>query len=93
MLAVEWPDVDHERSAIWIVKQITLDEEGNKIEGDVKKMLLRECGMDLKTIQERLQHTKMDTRANIYIHRSEAINRSVADQLEELNPKWIKLAP
>ncbi|CAM3431441.1 hypothetical protein PAGL106935_04955 [Paenibacillus glucanolyticus] len=36
MLAVEWPDVDHERSAIWIVKQITLDEEGNKIEGDVK---------------------------------------------------------
>ncbi|KZS44491.1 hypothetical protein AWU65_31030 [Paenibacillus glucanolyticus] len=52
-----------------------------------------ECGMDLKTIQERLQHTKMDTRANIYIHRSEAINRSAADQLEELNPKWIKLAP
>ncbi|WP_197477172.1 hypothetical protein [Paenibacillus glucanolyticus] len=49
--------------------------------------------MDLKTIQERLQHTKMDTRANIYIHRSEAINRSAADQLEELNPKWIKLAP
>ncbi|BFH60712.1 tyrosine-type recombinase/integrase [Paenibacillus azoreducens] len=175
LLAVEWPDVDHDRCAIWIEKQITLDEEGNKIEGEVKTeesegwvampkwymdelkryerewrkermscknwlgedkqyifhggrgimyypstptgtwskfleknglphvklhglrhtagMLLRESGADLKTIQERLRHTKLDTTANIYTHKSEAISRAAADQLEELNPKWIKFAP
>ncbi|BFH65409.1 hypothetical protein PAJ34TS1_60010 [Paenibacillus azoreducens] len=56
-------------------------------------MLLRESGADLKTIQERLRHTKLDTTANIYTHKSEAISRAAADQLEELNPKWIKFAP
>lgn len=175
LLAVEWPDVDHERSAIWIEKQITLDEEGNKIEGEVKTeesegwvampkwymdelkayrkewakeklnckkwlggdkeyvfhsgkgvmyypstptltwsrfleknglphvklhglrhtagMLLRESGADLKTIQERLRHTKLDTTANIYTHKSETINQAAVAHLEELDPKWLKFAP
>jgi len=35
-LAVEWSDVDYERGAIWIEHQITFDEEGNKIEAEVK---------------------------------------------------------
>ncbi|WP_228101511.1 tyrosine-type recombinase/integrase [Paenibacillus donghaensis] len=56
-------------------------------------MLLRESGADLKTIQERLRHTKLDTTANIYTHKSEAISRAAADQLKELNPKSIKFAP
>jgi hypothetical protein len=56
-------------------------------------MLLRESGADLKTIQERLRYTKLDTTANIYTHKSEAISRAAADQLEELNPKSIKFAP
>ncbi|WHX50518.1 site-specific integrase [Paenibacillus woosongensis] len=174
-LAVEWPDLDYDRCAIWIEKQITLDEEGNKIEGEVKTeesegwvampkwymdelrryrkewlkerfnaknwqggnkeyvfhggngvmyypttptltwgrflkknglphvklhglrhtagMLLRESGTDLKTIQERLRHTKLDTTANIYTHKLEKINRAAADQLEDLNPKRLKIAP
>ncbi|MNJ57402.1 Transposase [compost metagenome] len=37
-LAVEWPDLDYEQSAAWIDKQITLDEEGNKVESEVKTM-------------------------------------------------------
>lgn len=175
LLAVEWPNVDYESCAIWIEKQITLDEDGNKIEGEVKTeesegwvamprwymdelkryerewkkekmscknwlggnkqyifhsgqgvmyfpstptltwsrfleknglphvklhglrhtagMLLRESGADLKTIQERLRHSKLDTTANIYTHKSETISRAAADQLEELNPKWFKTAP
>ncbi|MNJ74738.1 site-specific tyrosine recombinase XerC [compost metagenome] len=56
-------------------------------------MLLRESGIDLKTIQERLRHTKLDTTANIYTHESEEINRAAADSLESLNPQLIKFAP
>lgn len=174
-LAVEWSDLDFDRCAIWIDKQITLDKDGNKIEGEVKTeesedwvampkwymddlkvyrrewvkeklnckewlggskeyifhsgdgvmyypstptrtwskfleknelphvklhglrhtagMLLRESGTDLKTIQERLRHAKLDTTANIYTHKSEAINRAAADQLEGLDPKRPKFAP
>lgn len=35
-LAVEWPDVSYERSAIWIDKQISIDREGRKEEREVK---------------------------------------------------------
>jgi len=172
MLAVEWSGVSREKGAIYIAKQITYDEEGNGVEGEVKTeesegwvampkwymdelqefrrewareklrckewkggekqyvfhsgaglpyypntpsltwrrflaahdlphvklhglrhtagMLLRENGVDLKTIQERLRHTKIDTTANIYVHESDIISRAAADQLETLNPK---LAP
>ncbi|MEF3313843.1 site-specific integrase [Paenibacillus sp. GYB004] len=175
LLAVEWKDIDQEKSAIWVDKQITLDEYGKKIEGEVKTedsegwivmpkwymdelkiyrrqwvkeklnckkwleddkeyifhsgngvmyypstptltwgrflaknklphvklhglrhtagMLLRESGTDLKTIQERLRHTKLDTTANIYSHKSESIDRAAVAPLEELNPKRVKIAP
>ncbi|MNM55567.1 Tyrosine recombinase XerC [compost metagenome] len=175
LLAIEWPDLDYERCAIWIDKQITLDKEGNKIESEVKTeesedwvampkwymddlktyrkqwlkeklncknwnggmkeyifhgkygkmyypstptltwsrflkanglphvnlhglrhtagMLLRERGTDLKTIQERLRHAKLDTTATFYTHKSDVINRAAADQLEDLDPKQQKIAP
>lgn len=35
-LAVEWSDLDYDRSAIYIEKQITFDEDGQKIESEVK---------------------------------------------------------
>ncbi|MNW38759.1 Tyrosine recombinase XerC [compost metagenome] len=35
-LAVEWTDIDYKRSAIYIEKQITVDQEGNKVESEVK---------------------------------------------------------
>ncbi|MFC9778822.1 site-specific integrase [Paenibacillus chitinolyticus] len=35
-MAVEWNDISYERRAIWIEDQITFDEEGNKIESEVK---------------------------------------------------------
>ncbi|MGG3307483.1 site-specific integrase [Paenibacillus lautus] len=174
-LAVEWSDVDYERGAIWIEDQITFDEEGNKIESEVKTeesegwvympqwymedlkryeriwkkeklscrkwlgedkqylfhggqgvmyypstptltwrrflakhklphvklhglrhtagMLLRESGADLKTIQERLRHTKIGTTADIYTHESESISREAADRLEGLRPKRQQIAP
>lgn len=174
-LAPEWTDVDYERAAIWIDKQITFDEKGNKIEGEVKTeesegwvpmprwymdqlkeyerewkkeklqckdwkggdkryifhpgdgtmyypntpsvtwrkflkkqglphvklhglrhtagMILRESGVDLKTIQERLRHTKIGTTADIYTHESAQISRAAADRLEILNPKNKKIAP
>lgn len=174
-LAVEWPNVDHERGAIWIENQITFDEAGNKIEAEVKTdesegwvampkwymdelkryerhwkkeklnckkwlggdkqyiyhggqgimyypttptvtwrrflkanhlphvklhglrhtagMLLRESGADLKTMQERLRHTKIGTTADIYTHESEIINREAADRLEGLRPNQYKIAP
>ncbi|MRN51953.1 tyrosine-type recombinase/integrase [Paenibacillus monticola] len=174
LLAVEWKDVSHDRRAIWIDKQITLDEDGNTIVGEVKTessegwvgmpawymeelkrleriwrkeklqckkwkgadkqylfhggnglpyypttptltwrrflqkhelqhvklhglrhtagMLLRESGSDLKTIQERLRHAKLDMSAE-YTHESDIINREVVDKLESLNPKNIKIAP
>lgn len=168
LLAVEWTDLDFENNAIFIEKQITFDEEGNKTEAEVKTeesegwvpmprwymdelkkfhtpwkkqrlmckqweggkknyiwhggkgvmyypstatltwsrflkkhklphvklhglrhtagMLLRENGTDIKTIQERLRHTKINTTADIYTHQSTTVSRAAADQLEALNP-------
>ncbi|WP_162515402.1 tyrosine-type recombinase/integrase [Paenibacillus pinistramenti] len=56
-------------------------------------MLLRESGADLKTIQERLRHTKIGMTADIYTHESEIISREAADRLEGLQPKQQKFAP
>ncbi|CAM3935001.1 MULTISPECIES: tyrosine-type recombinase/integrase [Paenibacillus] len=174
-LAVEWSDLDFDRNAIWIEDQITLDEEGKKVESEVKTeeseawvampkwymeelkryerqwrkekllcknwqggekqyifhggngvmyypstptltwrrflakhglphvklhglrhtagMLLRESGVDLKTIQERLRHTKIGTTADIYTHESAIISREAADRLEVLNPELRRFAP
>lgn len=174
-LAVEWPDVDYDRNAIWIDKQITFDKDGKKIEGEVKTeesegwvampkwymaqlkeyerewkkeklqckdwaggnksyvfhggkgvmyfptpptstwrkflqkkgiphvklhglrhtaaMLLRESGADLKTMQERLRHTKIGTTADIYTHKSEIVSRDAADRLEGFDPKKLRIAP
>ncbi|HLT41994.1 MAG TPA: site-specific integrase, partial [Sphingobacteriaceae bacterium] len=36
MLAVQWRHVDMELGGLWIEKQITFDEDGQKIEGEVK---------------------------------------------------------
>lgn len=36
LLAVEWPMVDYEAGAIYIEKQITFNESGGKIEGELK---------------------------------------------------------
>lgn len=36
MLAVEWPQVDQENGGLHILKQITFDEDGNAIEGELK---------------------------------------------------------
>lgn len=35
-LAVEWPDLDHDHSSIYVDKQITVDKDGNKVESEVK---------------------------------------------------------
>ncbi|HZG76097.1 MAG TPA: tyrosine-type recombinase/integrase [Paenibacillus sp.] len=175
MLGVEWPQVDFERFGIHILKQITFDEDGQTIEGDLKTeeseafvpmphwymedlreyrrewnkeklrcpvwkggmkqyvfhggdgvmyypgtatatwrkfllrnklprirlhdlrhttaMLLRENGKDLKTIQERLRHARLETTANIYTHESDLVSRDAADSLESLNPNANKNAP
>ncbi len=52
-------------------------------------MLLREDGVDLKTIQERLRHSELATTANLYTHESEKISRDAADRLERFDPKKI----
>ncbi|MGM1047638.1 MAG: tyrosine-type recombinase/integrase [Bacillota bacterium] len=36
LLAVEWTDLDYDRCAIYIEKQITVDKEGQKVESEVK---------------------------------------------------------
>ncbi len=52
-------------------------------------MLLRDEGVDLKTIQERLRHSKLSTTADFYAHESEKISRQAADHLERFDPKKI----
>lgn len=49
-------------------------------------MLLREDGASMKSIQERLRHTRLATTADIYTHESELVSRETADRLEKLNP-------
>ncbi|MBX4145933.1 tyrosine-type recombinase/integrase [Paenibacillus lautus] len=36
LLAVEWTDLDYDRCAIYIEKQITVDKDGQKVESEVK---------------------------------------------------------
>lgn len=175
LLAIEWSDLDFDNGLIWIDKQITFDEDGTVIEGEVKTdesedwvamprwymeelkayelewkkeklrcrnwegedkqyifhsgqgkpyypstatttwskflernglphislhglrhtagNILRDMGADMKTIQERLRHTKLATTADIYTHRNSNINRAAADKLESLDPKKLKFAP
>ncbi|OMD44860.1 hypothetical protein BSK56_21190 [Paenibacillus borealis] len=53
---------------------------------------IRESGSDLKTIQERIRHAKLDMSVE-YTHEFDIINREVVDKLVGLNPKNIKFAP
>jgi len=168
-LATEWNQVDFKLGGIQVEKQITFDEDGNAIEGELKteeseafvpmpqwymdelkkfrkkwiaqrnevgtqwrggdkqyvfhsgfggkyypntpsltwrrilkrhdlppirlhdlrhstSKILREDGVDLKAIQERLRHTRLETTANIYTAKSEKISRYTANRLEKLNP-------
>ena len=50
-------------------------------------MLLREQGVDMKTIQERLRHSKLGTTADLYTHFSVDVNRTAADRLEQFDPR------
>jgi len=49
-------------------------------------MLLREDGVDLKSIQERLRHTRLSITADLYLHESELVSRETAERFEKLNP-------
>lgn len=49
-------------------------------------MILREQGVEMKSIQERLRHTRLSTTADIYSHESELVSRETADRLEQLKP-------
>lgn len=171
MLGIEWPQVDFEHGGLHIEKQISLDEDGEAVEAEVKTeesegfvpmpqwymdelteyrrawikerwtlqqstkwnggekeyvfhngtgdhfypdvatrrwskflskhdlprirlhdlrhttaMVLREQGADIKSIQERLRHTRLSTTADLYTHESELVSRETADRLEQLRP-------
>lgn len=49
-------------------------------------MLLREEDVDMKTIQERLRHARLETTSRFYTHESEQISRQAADLLEKYDP-------
>lgn len=173
LLAVEWNKLDYVNGAIYVENQITFDEDGNVISGEVKTeesedwvpmpmfymeqlklyrrewakeklncpnwqggdkqyifhsgdgtmfypttptnkwgkflvkigldhlklhglrhtagMLLRESGADLKTIQEQLRHTKIQSTEG-YTHKSNNISRAAIDRLESLDPTISKSA-
>ena len=38
LLAIEWTDLDYDRCAIYIEKQITVDKDGQKVESEVKPL-------------------------------------------------------
>lgn len=48
--------------------------------------LLRDDGVDAKSIQERLRHTRLSTTADIYMHKTISVSRTTADHLEKLDP-------
>ena len=50
-------------------------------------MLLRMQGVDVKSIHERLRHSKLGTTADLYTHIATEVSRNAADQLEQFNPK------
>jgi integrase len=49
--------------------------------------LLREDGADLKSIQERLRHTRLATTADLYTHKTDSISRETANRLDKFNPQ------
>lgn len=51
--------------------------------------LLIEAGEDLKTIQERLGHTKYTTTADIYAHVTKQMKKRAADHLEKFRPQFV----
>ena len=51
--------------------------------------LLIEAGVDLKTIQERLGHSKYTTTADIYAHVTERMKKRTADHLEKFRPQSV----
>ena len=55
-------------------------------------MLLRLDGVEMKSIQERLRHTKVATTADIYTHESEQIGRQTADRFERFNPRNMRIS-
>lgn len=53
--------------------------------------LLIEAGVDLKTIQERLRHSRYQTTADIYAHVTKKVQKETAEKLDKFNPaKLIK---
>jgi len=51
--------------------------------------LLIEAGVDLKTVQERLGHSKYTTTADIYAHVTEKMKKRTADYLEKFRPQSV----
>jgi len=51
--------------------------------------LLIEAGEDLKTIQDRLGHTKYTTTADIYAHVTKQMKKRAADHLEKFRPQSV----
>jgi integrase len=49
--------------------------------------LLVEDGVDLKLIQERLRHAKIETTGDFYAHVTPKASRGVADRLEKFDPQ------
>ncbi|MEK8132362.1 site-specific integrase [Paenibacillus filicis] len=52
--------------------------------------LLLEDGVDLKLIQERLRHAKLETTGDFYAHVTPKASRGVADRLEKFDPQKVR---